>query len=302
QLTEAQDLLEQARALDGSNAQRDELSARIESELQEVLQIVPLYGLTQPLITFPPEARPRRVLVVDEDIFVLDTARQAIYHYRFDPASGLVIDQAGMVVIQQDSIVDGVAVGPLADMAWLPQVPGYEDRPTLWIVDRNNNVFRYDQRVEGVTRVSFGGQAAWGSISQIETYQNRLYIADEGEGELYRYSLGMLETAGDPWFGEQTQVNLAGAIGLEIDGDVWFLFSNGLILRYRRGELVPFSPENSIGLAKEPTDIYAFRQDMDFIYVVDAGEDRILAHDKSGAYLSQLHAAEGDLLRGLSAV
>lgn len=302
QLTEALDFLNQAVALDGSNSERDQLRATIESELQEVLQIVPLYGLTEPLITFPPEARPQRVLVVDEDIFVLDSARQAIYQYRFDTATGLVSDQVGMVVIQQDSIVDGVTVGPLADMAWLPQVPGYEDRPTLLIVDRNNNVFRYDQRVEGATRMALGGQASWGSISQIETYQNRVYIADEGAGELYRYSLGALDTAGEPWFAASTQVNLAGAIALEIDGDVWFLFSNGMILRYRSGEQVPFSPENSIGLAEEPTDMYVFRQELNLIYLVDAGEDRILVYDKTGAYLSQLRAPEGDLLHGLSGV
>ncbi|MCC6170023.1 MAG: hypothetical protein IT329_22585 [Caldilineaceae bacterium] len=302
QLIEALDFLDQAVLLDGSNPERDRLRATIESELQEVQQIVPLYGLTEPLITFPPEAQPRRVLVVDEDIFVLDAARQAIFQYRFDPATERVSDQAGMVVIQQDSVVDGVTVGPLADMAWLPQVPGYEDRPTLLIVDRNNNVFRYDPRVEGATRMVLGGQADWGSISQIETYQNRLYIADEGAGELYRYSLGALNTPGDAWFSEQTQVNLAGAIALEIDGDVWFLFSNGMILRYRSGEQVPFSPENSIGLAEEPTDLYVFRQELNLIYLVDTGEDRILVYDKTGAYLSQLRAPEGELLRGLSSV
>lgn len=302
QLTEAREYLDQAVLLDGSNPERDRLRATIESELQEVLQIVPLYGLTEPLITFPPEAQPRRVLVVDEDIFVLDAARQAIFQYRFDPATGQVNDQAGMVVIQQDSIVDGVTVGPLADMAWLPQVPGYEDRPTLLIVDYNNNVFRYDQRVEGATRMVLGGQTGWSSIGQIETYQNRLYIADEGAGELYRYSLGALDTPGDAWFSEQTQVNLDGAIALEIDGDVWFLFSNGMILRYRSGEQVPFSPENSIGLAEEPTDLYVFRQELNLVYLVDAGEDRILVYDKTGAYLSQLRAPEGGLLRGLTAV
>lgn len=301
-LIEAQEYLAQAVVLDGSNEERDRLRGAIESELQEVLQIVPLYGLTEPLITFPPEARPRRVLVVDEDVFVLDSARQAIYQYRYDPATGIVADQAGMVIIQQDSIVDGATVGPLADMAWLPQVPGYEDRPTLLIADGNNNIFRYDQRVEGATRLQLGGQSGWNRIGQIETYQNRLYIADHGAGELYRYSVGFLDTPGDPWFAEQAQVNLEGATALEIDGDVWFLFDNGMILRYRSGEQVPFSPENSIGLAEEPTDMYVFRQDLNLIYLVDAGEDRILVYDKDGVYLSQLRAPEGGLLRGLSGV
>ncbi len=53
-LTEAQDYLRQAIELDGTNEHRGQLIATIESELQEVLQIMPLYALTVPLITFPP--------------------------------------------------------------------------------------------------------------------------------------------------------------------------------------------------------------------------------------------------------
>jgi hypothetical protein len=299
-LTEAREFLDQAIELDGSNERRDRLDGQIESELQEVLQIVPLYALTEPLIVFPPEARPSRVLVEGEDIYVLDSGRQAIYQFRVDAATGLVQDQAGLVVIQQGNLVDGVPVGSLADMAWLPLIPGYEDRASLLIADRNNNIFRYDQRVEGATRLALGGQNGWGSIGQIETYDTRVYIADEGGSALYRYGPGQFNEIVPDWFAQGTQVNLAGMISLAIDGDVWFLFSNGMILRYRTGEQVPFSPENSIGLAQEPVDMVVTRQELNTIYLVDAGEDRILVYDKEGAYLSQLRAPEGDLLRGLS--
>jgi hypothetical protein len=301
-LTEAQEYLAQAVELDGADERRNRLAATIESELQSVLQIVPLIGLTTPLITFPPEARPYRILVVGEDIYVLDTGRQAVYQYRYDPARGLVPDQAGQVVIQQDSMVDGVTVGSLADLAWLPLIPGYEDRPSLLIADRNNNIFRYDQRVEGATRLEIAGQEGWGSIGQIETYDSRVYIADESKGTLFRYGPGQFDVPAENWFSPQAQVNLAGMISLAIDGDIWFLFSNGMILRYRTGEQVPFSPENSIGLAEEPVDMYVARQELNTIYLVDAAEDRILVYDKGGAYLSQLRAPEDDLLRGLSGI
>ncbi|HXF63989.1 MAG TPA: hypothetical protein VNK95_20355, partial [Caldilineaceae bacterium] len=302
QLTEAQDFLNQAIELAGLTERRSQLLAAIETELQQVLQVVLLYGLTEPLITFPPEARPQRILVEGEDIFVLDTGRQAVYQYRVDAATGLVADQAGLVVLQQDHVVDGVPVGSLADMAWLPLIPGYEDRPSLLIADRNNNIFRYDQRVEGATLLPLAGQNRWVSIGQIETYETRIYIADEGGGALYRYEGGQYNVPAENWFSPGTQVNLTGMISLAIDGDVWFLVNNGMILRYRTGEQVPFSPENSIGLAEEPVDLYVGRKELENIYLVDAGEDRILVYDKNGAYLSQLVAPERDLLRGLSAM
>jgi hypothetical protein len=89
---------------------------------------------------------------------------------------------------------------------------------------------------------------------------------------------------------------------LEIDGDIWLLFSNGTIMRFREREQLPFSPENSIGLAEEAVDMYVSHQESSYIYVVDGGQDRILVYDKSGAYVGQLRAPEDDLLRGLSGI
>jgi hypothetical protein len=188
----------------------------------------------------------------------------------------------------------------LADLAWLPLIPGFEDRPSLLITDRNNNVFRYDQRVEGATLMQVADRNTWGSIGQVQTYSGRVYIADEAKGSIMRYDPGRFEAAGEPWFAPETQVSLNGLISMEIDGDIWLLFDNGMILRYRDRQQLPFSPESSIGLAEEPVDMYVTRQESAYIYLVDAGQDRILVYDKSGMYVGQLRAPENDLLRGLS--
>jgi hypothetical protein len=301
-LIEAQDYLGQAIKLDGTNDNRAQLIATIQSELQEVLQITPLYGLTEPLITFPADARPEHVMVMNEDIFVIDGGRQALLQYRLDPATGTVPDQMGQVLLRQGDQVDGVTVGTLADMAWLPLIPGFEDRPSLLITDRNNNVFRYDQRVEGASLMQLADRATWGSIGQIQTFNGRIYVADEAKGSILRYDPGHFDAPGESWFAPEVPVDLTGLISMEIDGDIWLLFSNGAILRYRDRQQLPFSPENSIGLAEEPTDMYVTRQDSAYIYLVDAGQDRILVYDKEGAYVEQLVAPEDDLLRGLSGI
>ena len=301
-LTEARDYLAQAIELDGMNDHRAQLIATIEAELQEVLQTTPLYGLTEPLITFPPDARPQHVLVVNDDIFVIDGGRQALLQYRFDPATGTVASQQGQVLLTQGDQINNVVVGTLADMAWLPLIPGFEDRPSLMITDRNNNVFRYDQRVEGATVMPLADRNSLGSIGQIQTYSGRVYLADEARGSILRYDPGRFDAVGEPWFSPDTQVNLAGLISMEIDGDIWLLFSNGAILRYREREQLPFSPANSTELAQEPTDMYVTRQESAYIYLVDAGQDRILVYDKGGAYVAQLTAPEDDLLRGLSSL
>ena len=301
--TQAQEDLAQAIDLDGSNEHRSTLAGTIESELQEVLQIEYLYGLTEPLITFPAEARPQRVLVVNDSIYVLDAGRQAIVQYRFNPASGVVADQVGQMVLRQGDVVGGAMVGTMADMAWLPLIPGVEDRPSLLIIDRNNNVFRYDERVEGATRLDIGGQSSWGSISQIQTYSQRIYIADDALGAVYRINPADLGALSENWFSGPTRPELVDLVSMEIDGDIWMLLKSenkAVIVRYRGGEQVPFSPESSIGLAEDPVDMYITHQDTANIYLVDAAQERILVYNKDGAYLSQLRAPEDDLLRGLS--
>jgi hypothetical protein len=225
-----------------------------------------------------------------------------LLQYRLDPATGIVSDQIGQVILTQGDQIGGVTVGTLADLAWLPLIPGFEDRPNLLITDRNNNVFRYDQRVEGATLMTLADRNTWGSIGQVQTYNGRVYIADEAKGTILRYNPGAFEEPGVPWFAAGIPINLTGLVSLEIDGDIWLLFSNGAILRFREGEQLPFSPENSVGLAEEPTDMYVTRQESAYIYLVDAGQDRILVYDKSGAYVGQLTAPEDDLLRGLSSI
>ena len=71
---------------------------------------------------------------------------------------------------------------------------------------------------------------------------------------------------------------------MQIDGDIWVLLNNGSIMRYNGGEQVPFSLENSIGLADEPVDLYVTTQDASLVYMADAGKDRVLVYGKDGSY------------------
>jgi len=299
-LGEAQAFIGEANQLVGTRLPRaDELNVRIERELADLLQIVPLQMLALPLVKFPAEAQPQRVVVADQDLYVLDTGRQLIQFFELDPTENMVIDPEGEVIISQGDVIDGVTVGRLLDIAWLPPIAGVEDKPYLLVLDQNRHLFRYDRRVEGRSLLPLGGSEELKNPVLIRVYADRLYLADAGANQLYRYGRGDFNSAPEKWFGAQTQTNLTSVRSMAIDGDIWMLYAEGILVRYSLGSPVQFSLENSVGAIGEPADLAVGDQGNSMIYIADSSEDRILVYRKDGSYQRQLRAPEGDALRNL---
>lgn len=301
-LNDAQRYLNEAIALIGLNERIQDLSRRIRVELQKLMNVRALYSLDVPLAEFPGDAAPHRVVIFDQDVYVLDIGRQLVEHFRTDPGRVLIEERSGPV-IQEGDVVEGVTVGRLVDVAWQPRIPGFADKASLLVLDRNNNVFRYN-RVDEATVVRLADAGQLQSIGQLETYNGRLYLADEQRNQILRYApagLGYDEPP-DEWFDPQVQANLAGIVSMAIDNDIWLLVENGTLLRYSQGRQLPFSLDTSAGLTGRLADMALSTAPDGRIYLADSSQARILVFDKQGNYLEQLQAAESgalDSLRGL---
>lgn len=301
-LSEAQTFIVAAGELVGGRLTRaDELSVRIEQELAELLQVQPLYALAEPLVRFVPEALPRRVLVADQDIYVLDSGRQVVQYFQLDPTRTIVTNPEGETVVQQGGVIDNTTVGALVDIAWQPPIAGVQDKAYLLVLDRNNNLFRYDRRVEGASRVALGGQDQLRSPVKMKVYADRLYMADEGANQLFRYS-GDYTQPPAPWFNAQAQSDLSSLRAMDIDGDIWLLYTQGIVSRYRTGAQEPFALENSVGVIGAPVDIAVGDQGNSMVYIADSEQERILVYSKDGQYQRQFRAPEGHPLRDLQAL
>ncbi len=298
-LGEAQRYLSEAIDLIGITERIRDLSGRIQTELQSLLQVRSLYSLDFPLVRFPADADPHRVVVFDQDVYVLDVGRQVVEYFRTD-ASRTLIEEARGIIVREGDVVEGVTVGRLVDIAWQPRIPGFADKASLLILDRNNNIFRYNN-VDETTYVRLTGAEQFRGISQLESYGGRLYLVDEQQSQVWRYSpagLGYDEPPA-PWFASGVQVNLAGVVATGIDGDIWMLMEDGTILRYRQGQQLPFSLDTSAGLTGRMVDMTLGTAAEDNLYMADGNLDRILVFDKEGNYLEQFQAAENNALRGL---
>lgn len=301
-LTEAQDFVSQAEGIVGRTARSSELLAEIQAELESVLGVIPLYGIGAPLTTFSDDADPQRIFVSGQDIYVLDPGRAQVVRYRLNADGESLEEEQGSVVLRAGDQVAGAVVGPLVDLAWQVPIPGYEDKANLLILDGSNQVFRYNQ-VDGPTRLDLGENSGWQRTTQLETYLDRLYALDEGANQIYRYPPGEYDQPPRNWFGAGTEVNIANARSLRIDGDIWILYADGKVVRYRDGEQVPFSLDDSVALPANPVDLWVGQDADSTLYVADAAGASLLLFDKdSGAYRGQFRAAEGTALQGLRAV
>jgi hypothetical protein len=298
-LGEAQRYLNEAIALIGVNERIRALSEQIRAELQSLLQVRSLYSLDFPLHSFPNDADPHRVVVFDQDVYVLDIGRQVVEFFRTDPSRSTIQENHGIIVREGD-VVEGVTVGRIVDIAWQARIAGFADKASLLILDRNNNIFRYNN-VDEATYLRMAGSEQLRSISQLESYTGRLYLLDEQQNQIWRYSPAGLgyDEAPSPWFDPQVQANLAGVVATAIDGDIWMLNEDGVVLRYRQGGQLPFSLDNSAGLTGRMVDMTIGAAADDNVYLADGSQDRILVFNKQGNYVEQFQAAENNALRGL---
>lgn len=298
-LTEAETFARRAEEMSSRTERSSELLALIEQDRRTVERVSPLYGLDAPLVAFAPEAEPQQIYVAGQDIYLLDAGRNAIITYRLAADGESLTATDEQVVLQMGDTVDGVIVGAPIDLAWQPPVPGVDDKSSLLILDDNNHIFRYNQQVDGASIVNFGDAPGWVNATQIETFLGRLYVIDEGGNQIYRYTIGQYD-APEPWFQSTTQVNLSDLKTMRIDGNIWLLYGDGKVVRYREGEQLPYSLDSSVALPADAADLWVGQDGDDAIYLADRLAERILVFEKeSGAYLEQFQAAEGNPLRDL---
>jgi hypothetical protein len=298
-LTEAETFARRAEEMSSRTERSSELLALIEQDRRTVERVSPLYGLNAPLVAFAPEAEPQQIYVAGQDIYLLDAGRNAIVTYRLAADGESLTATDEQVVLQMGDTVDGVTVGAPIDFAWQPPVPGVDDKSSLLILDDDNHIFRYNQQVDGASIVNFGDAPGWVNATQIETFLGRLYVIDEGDNQIYRYIIGQYDVP-EPWFQSTTQVNLSDLKTMRIDGNIWLLYGDGKVVRYREGEQLPYSLDSSVALPADAADLWVGQDGDDAIYLADRLAERILVFEKeNGAYLEQFQAAEGNPLRDL---
>ena len=295
----ARNLIQSHRDLGGLTPQSKVLQHELDALWLDAFQIEPLVGLTVPLLTFDRDEKPEKVIVNIQNLFLLmDNRGSQVVKHRLD-----LIDTGEhnhrQVILREGNLVEGVRVGHIVDMAFQPTKTAHSDKPSLYMLDEQRNIFQYND-TDHVSVVDLGQKSAWEKPLLIDFYSNRMYVADAGPGQIWRYNLNSTNVQQEAWLSEST--NLNPAIRMHVDTQIWLLLDNNSIVVYGSdGDPVnpanvqkPFALHSAIALESQFVDLEIGSNQSNYLLLPDPGQKSILVMDKTtGDFLYQLAAPEG---------
>jgi len=260
------------------------------------------------LADFRSENQERRLVLHGETLFVLDTEEDWAAQVALNgvnPGGARAEDGDGEgrdrppVLMRTGQQVGGEVIGPLVDGAW---VEGEEGRQSsaLLVLTEEGQLISYDpawRSASGAPELSLPELASppRGRTVAVGSYQGRFYVLDataEGSGQIWRYRPEGDSYPSQPerYFASSASQNLEQARDMAIDGDIYILYRDGRVDRFRGGETQPFSIaeipdglEEVVGFAVDP------RGD-GTVYIADRGNERIVVLGPDGSFQSQLRA------------
>jgi len=307
-LTEALGFLEQAAELRPDDEQVVAKQGEIQLALDRINHVVRMPFLTL-LQEFPDtetmRSQIRRVIVHGIDVYVADTGTDRVYKYLLnETGSGLQALEGDPVILRKGDQRNQTTVDELLDMAWV-EAGGLRGISSLMVVDQEGHVLDYDPLI-GLKPLPMADISQWEAPQAVLGYYGRLYVLDPEANRLFRYILTNEGYDGPPadYFSEESGAQLRSAVDVAIDGNVYILHADGTISKYEQGVSVAFPQNNLDHPLQAPTAIYAsgFMDEDGYVYVADAGNQRIVQFSKAGDFIQQFVGPEVSSMDALKGV
>lgn len=145
--------------------------------------------------------------------------------------------------------------------------------------------------------VLVSSEEVWQRVVAVGSYGGNVYVVDGGTSDIWHYpDIDGGVGARRRWLGPGVVPDFADFADMAIDGDIWILFHDGVLERYRQGARVPFTVSGLVSPLASGS-LVATREEGDYLYVLDPEGRRVVVLDKGGAYFEQY---EWDGLAGVT--
>jgi hypothetical protein len=268
----------------------------LQSEINKVVGL--MAGFDLPLITFSdPASNPTRVFTNGLSVYVLDTGRGVFERYQLDDATSdrLATNvENPRLLLKSGDVVEGRTVGQLSQAVWAP-TEGNRTATGPLIMDHSTQLFGINEGL-GPVNVALAENNDLQFVNGMYFYSGNLYLQDSVGNQFWRYrpSGANYVNPPEPYFPPDTTVDLKSVIDIGIDGDVWLLYPNGSMLKFRSGLQEPFALEQVDPPLTQAVALWVNQADMPAgrILIADAATNRVLVFDKEGKLLAQLTPLE----------
>ena len=249
-----------------------------------------------------------RLVIQGINVFLLNRGSDRVLKYLLnDVGDALQPVEGDPVLVQKGAIAGGVKVGDIVDVAWL-EAGGQRTLSTFVMLDRNGTLLAYDPQ-QGIDALPVADSDSWLKPAAIGGYFGNLYILDPLIGRILKYAPteNAYTTPPTSYLNPNVTADLTGAVDLAVDGNMYVLFADGKILKFLKGDQSPFSMDGLPTPMRSPTGLVVSGpqkpEGQGYVYVADAGNERVLQFDKSGKYIRQFQAVPGETqLRNLRGI
>jgi hypothetical protein len=161
--------------------------------------------------------------------------------------------------------------------------PGISGDNIYYYSDGSENLFNF--KTNKTAKVTVGLPDPAVQISASALYNNKLYLLAPQANQIYKFNRSGEKFDGSAAWITET-VNLSGATGLFIDGDIYAVKADGTAFKFLKGRKEIFSLE-SVEPPIEAASKIMVTGNKQFVYIVEGKNERIIVFDKTGKFIKQ---------------
>ncbi len=239
---------------------------KLNSQLDKVRKVVEI-SIGDPIVNFSDinkNSKVQNIILSSGNIYAGDPDQNSIYIYSLD-------SELATTITDLNKKLENI------------RLPISSDEQTIYW-HSNNSIIKLDTNTEEIFSLNLD-RVPNSNIADMSTYNQRTYMLDTNSSQIFRYGkgdTGFLQFS--KWLNKE--IDLSGAVSLDIDGSIYTLDGDGTIRKFLKGEEEKFT-QDQIEPPIDSANKIIVSKDKDFIYVLDSNNSRIVIYEKNGRFIEQ---------------